>query len=140
MSSPLRNVWVALDHVQLAIPPDSEAACREFYIGVLGLSEVEKPASLAKRGGLWLRTRNLEIHLGVDSDFHPARKAHPAIVATDATAVANHLSEKGIEVTWDENLPDRRRFYIYDNVGNRLEVVQATELEISIGYVPKKDT
>ena len=88
MSSPLKDVWVALDHVQLAIPPDSEAACREFYVGILGMAEVEKPANLAKRGGLWLRTRNVQIHLGVDADFHPARKAHPAIVASDVTAIA----------------------------------------------------
>jgi len=139
MSSPLKDVWVALDHVQLAIPPDSEAACREFYVGILGMAEVEKPANLAKRGGLWLRTRNVQIHLGVDADFHPARKAHPAIVASDVTAVATHLSAKGIEVVWDESLSDRKRFYVYDNVGNRLEIVQAIELEISIGHVLKKD-
>jgi catechol 2,3-dioxygenase-like lactoylglutathione lyase family enzyme len=130
MAFPLNDVWIALDHVQLAIPPGSEAACREFYVGILGMTEINKPAKLAKRGGLWLRTANLEIHLGVEIDFRPARKAHPTIVATDVMAVANHLAAYGIEIAWDDNLPDRKRFYFHDNVGNRMEIVQGTDLEI----------
>ena len=116
MTSPLNDVWIALDHVQLAIPPGSEDECRDFYIKILGMTETEKPAKLAKRGGLWLRTANVEIHLGVDSIFRPARKAHPAIVVSDIITVANHLSANNIDIAWDENIPGRRRFYVQDNV------------------------
>jgi hypothetical protein len=137
MTSPLNDVWIALDHVQLAIPPGSEDACRDFYIKILGMTETEKPAKLAKRGGLWLRTANLEIHLGVDSDFRPARKAHPAIVVSDIITVANHLSANNIDIAWDENIPGRKRFYVHDNVENRIEIVQATEAEKSSGMVRK---
>ena len=75
--------------------------------------------------------------MGVETDFRPARKAHPAILVTDVIAVADHLSAHGIEIAWDDKLPDRKRFYIHDNVGNRLEIVQGTDLEISSGVVRK---
>ena len=110
-----------LHHVQLAIPAGSEEECRHFYVTVLGLTEVAKPPALAARGGLWVRADRLELHLGVEADFRPARKAHPGILVGDLDALAERLTGHGIEVSWDGDFPGHRRFYAFDNVGNRLE-------------------
>jgi catechol 2,3-dioxygenase-like lactoylglutathione lyase family enzyme len=112
-----------LEHVQLAIPRGSEDACRQFYVGILGLTEVPKPPALAVRGGMWLRADGVEIHLGVEDDFRPAKKAHPAFVVTNFDALVTRFSASGIEIRWDESIPDLRRFHVSDNVGNRLEFI-----------------
>lgn len=114
-----------LDHVQLAIPPGAEEPCRRFYIDLLGLEEVQKPPSLAVRGGLWLRSGGVQVHLGVEKDFRPARKAHPAFTADDLDALAATLADAGHEPDWDDALPGIRRFYVADPCGNRLEFLAA---------------
>lgn len=114
----------ALHHVQLAIPAGAEEECRAFYTGVLGMTEVAKPPVLAARGGLWVRADALEIHLGVESDFRPARKAHPGIRVNDLDALAERLSVHGHRVEWDETFPGHRRFYSADPCGNRLEFLE----------------
>jgi catechol 2,3-dioxygenase-like lactoylglutathione lyase family enzyme len=124
MNDPRSPFSYELHHVQLAIPPGSEDQCRAFYVGVLGMVEVEKPPVLAARGGLWLRADALEIHLGVEQDFRPARKAHPGIRVQDLDGLAKRLAENDVEVTWDDNFPGHRRFYACDNLGNRLEFLQ----------------
>ena len=94
-----------LHHVQLALPPGGEEECRDFYIRVLGLTEVQKPANLAARGGLWfLATPFVEIHLGVEEAFTPARKAHPGIVVGDLDALAARLSEHDRTIEWGRQL------------------------------------
>ena len=113
-----------LHHVQLALPPGGEDECRDFYVRVLGLTEVQKPANLATRGGLWVRADNLELHLGVEEAFTPARKAHPGIVVGDLDALAARLGGHDWTIEWDDNFPGMRRFYTHDNVGNRLEFLQ----------------
>jgi catechol 2,3-dioxygenase-like lactoylglutathione lyase family enzyme len=116
---------LGLHHVLLAIPRGSEDACREFYVGVLGMGELVKPPALAARGGLWVRGDGLELHLGVEEDFRPARKAHPGIRVADLDALAEHLQRHGVEVVWDRELfPGHRRVYAADPVGNRLEFLQ----------------
>jgi catechol 2,3-dioxygenase-like lactoylglutathione lyase family enzyme len=107
---------VHLDHVQLAAPPGCEAEARRFFGELLGMREVEKPPSLAARGGVWFE----HVHVGVEEDFRPARKAHPAFVVADLDALAATLGE----VTWDGELPGLRRFYAHDPWGNRLEFLQ----------------
>ncbi len=113
-----RSPGYALHHVQLAIPAGIEDACRAFYVGILGMVEVDKPPGLAGSGGLWLRTGSLEIHLGVEDDFRPARKAHPGIMVDDIDLVAERLAAAGVTVTWDDRLPGHRRFYCPDAAGN----------------------
>ena len=114
-----------LHHVLLAIPAGSEDALRAFYVGVLGMAEVAKPPELAARGGLWVRADGLELHLGVEADFRPARKAHPGIRVADLDGLAAHLASHGVEVDWDRTLfPGHRRCYAADPVGNRLEFIQ----------------
>ncbi|WP_084963703.1 glyoxalase [Thermoactinospora rubra] len=114
----------SLHHVQLAIPAGSEDECRAFYVGLLGMAEIAKPPVLAARGGLWVRADSLEIHLGVEEDFRPARKAHPGIRVDGLDELAKHLEDNGVKVVWDDNFPGHRRFYAHDNVGNRLEFIQ----------------
>lgn len=112
---------LAIHHVQLAMPPGSEDTCREFYVGVLGMTEIRKPPVLAARGGLWVRADRLEIHLGVEEDFRPARKAHPGILTEDLDGLAQRLTDHGSQVLWDDNFPGHRRFFTFDVLGNRLE-------------------
>ncbi|GGT22953.1 glyoxalase [Streptomyces kurssanovii] len=113
-----------LHHVQLAVPPGSEDLCRRFWGDVLGMTELEKPPVLAARGGCWFRGGGLEVHLGVEQDFAPARKAHPGILVRSLRALAERLEECGHEVTWDGEFPGHDRFYAHDNVGNRLEFME----------------
>ncbi|MEV0676459.1 VOC family protein [Actinosynnema sp. NPDC050436] len=112
---------LGLHHVQLAIPPGGEDRARAFYVGVLGMTEVPKPPALAARGGLWVRADRLEVHLGVEDDFRPARKAHPGITTTDLDGLAARIADAGVEVRWDGDFPGFRRCYVSDVFGNRLE-------------------
>ena len=114
-----------LDHLQLAIPPGGEPACRAFYVGVLGFREAPKPAPLAARGGLWLVSGDLRLHLGVEDDFRPAAKAHPAFRRPDLDAVADKLRTAGCPVTPDATLTGVRRLYTTDPCGNRIELVES---------------
>lgn len=113
-----------LHHVQLAIPPGSEPECRRFYAGVLGWRELKKPALLKARGGVWFATGGGELHLGVEDDFRPARKAHPAFAVTDLDGLAERLRMAGAPVAFDEAIPGLRRFYTADPVGNRIEFLE----------------
>lgn len=117
----------SLHHVQVAIPPGGEAASRAFYVGVLGMTEIQKPPVLAARGGLWVRADGVEIHVGVEEGFQPARKAHPGIRVTALDELADRLTAKGVEVRWDGDFPGHRRFYANDPHGNRLEFIQRDE-------------
>lgn len=114
----------ALDHVQLAAPPGSEDTLRAFYTGVLGMTEIPKPPALAARGGCWFQAGSVQLHLGVEDDFRPARKAHPGLRVRDIEAYAARLAARGTQVTWDDNLPGHHRFYAEDPVGNRLEFLE----------------
>lgn len=117
----------SLHHVQVAVPPGGEDDSRAFYVGVLGMTELEKPPVLAARGGLWVRADGVEIHIGVEEEFRPARKAHPGIRVTALDALAQRLSDAGVDVVWDGNFPGHRRFYAADPHGNRLEFIQRDE-------------
>ena len=115
---------LGLDHVQLAMPPGQEKSARQFYAGVLGLTELPKPANLAARGGAWFEGGRLKLHLGVEADFHPARKAHPALLVENLDALAAHLESSGVSVIPDELLEGYRRIYVSDPFGNRLELIE----------------
>ncbi|MZD04684.1 glyoxalase [Streptomyces sp. SID5785] len=116
--------FVGLHHVQLAIPAGGEERCREFWGGVLGMAELTKPPVLAARGGCWFRGGGLEVHLGVERDFAPARKAHPGILVRSLRALAARLEAGGHKVTWDDTFPGHDRFYAADPFGNRLEFLE----------------
>ncbi len=114
-----------IHHVQLAIPPGGEDRARDFYAGVLGLREIEKPAELAKRGGCWFRRGDLEIHLGIEDPFLPAQKAHPGIVVADLGELQRRLQQAGYTATGDSLLPGFSRIYTSDPFGNRIELLEA---------------
>ncbi|WP_406415568.1 VOC family protein [Streptomyces sp. NBC_01614] len=114
----------AVDHVQLAAPPGSEDGLRAYYAGVLGMTEIPKPPVLAARGGCWFQAGPVQLHLGIETDFRPAKKAHPGLRVTGIEAYAARLAARGAAVTWDDDLPGHRRFYSYDPVGNRLEFLE----------------
>jgi catechol 2,3-dioxygenase-like lactoylglutathione lyase family enzyme len=113
-----------LHHTQLAMPAGAEPAVRAFYRDILGMTELEKPPVLAARGGCWFRSGALELHLGVEQDFRPARKAHPGMLVSDIDALAARLTANGVDVEWDDEFPGHRRCYAHDPLGNRLEFLQ----------------
>ena len=115
---------IGLDHVQLAMPAGREAEARAFYEGLLGLPEVPKPPLLAARGGCWFGRGAVQVHLGVDKEFRPARKAHPAFVVDDIAALRRSLEASGFSLAFDEALPGYDRFYVDDPFGNRIEILQ----------------
>jgi catechol 2,3-dioxygenase-like lactoylglutathione lyase family enzyme len=123
-----------LHHVQVACPPGGEAAARRFYADALGLTEVDKPADLAARGGCWFRAYDgsgavtAELHVGVEDPFAPARKAHPAFVVDDLDAVASRLRAGGFEVDEGQRttFPGHLRLHAFDGHGNRVEVLERT--------------
>jgi catechol 2,3-dioxygenase-like lactoylglutathione lyase family enzyme len=114
----------SLDHVQLAMPAGREPEARAFYQGALGIPEVKKPPNLAKRGGCWFERGALKIHLGVEDDFRPARKAHPALIVEDLASLAADLGKAGFPVRTDEPLAGYTRVYVDDPFGNRIELME----------------
>ena len=115
---------LAIEHVQLAMPPGREGEARAFYAGLLGIPEVPKPPELAKRGGAWFENGAVKIHLGVESEFRPARKAHPALLVRDLRGLVLRLREAGVDVVDDEPLPGYDRVFTTDPFGNRLELLE----------------
>lgn len=114
---------LTLDHIQLAIPEGGEEQARAFWSGKLGLIEIEKPQPLQARGGCWFKLGRQELHLGVETPFAPAKKAHPGFLTADIEALADTIGA----VTWDETLTDRRRFFCTDPFGNRLEFISFSD-------------
>ncbi|MET9898014.1 VOC family protein [Streptomyces sp. NPDC006446] len=114
----------AVDHVQLAAPPGSEDRLRAYYTDALGMTEMPKPPVLAARGGCWFRAGAVQLHLGTETGFRPAKKAHPGLRVTGIDAFAARIASTGAPVIWDDALPGHRRFYSEDPVGNRLEFLE----------------
>jgi len=119
---------LGVDHVQVAAPPGCESAARAFFGGLLGLPEIEKPDTLRGRGGVWfaLGSADQQLHVGVEADFAPARKAHPAFRVADLDSLRARLENGGVPLTNDALVPGVRRFFVSDPWGNRLEFVEAT--------------
>ena len=113
-----------LDHLQIAMPGGEEAAARHFYGELLGLREIRKPEVLAGRGGCWFEGQGIQIHLGVEAEFQPAKKAHPAFLVKDLEALRTRLEAANVRVTPDDTLPEVRRVYAADPFGNRIEFIQ----------------
>ena len=74
--------------------------------GPLGFERLPKPEPLAARGGCWFApTGRRRVHLGVEEDFRPARKAHPALVVRDLPALEAVLRAAGVEVRPNPDAP-----------------------------------
>ena len=115
---------VGVDHVQLAMPAGREAEARAFYTGLLGIPEISKPPALAARGGAWFESGRLKIHLGVDRDFRPARKAHAGLLVRGLGELIEQLRGAGYPIVEDEPLAGYHRVYVNDPFGNRLELME----------------
>ena len=115
---------IRIEHVQLAMPAGGEADAIAFYEGVLQINHVPKPPHLAARGGCWFERDSLKVHLGVDADFRPATKAHPAFIVEDLPALVVRLREAGCRVVDDEPLDGFDRVYADDPFGNRIELME----------------
>lgn len=114
----------AIDHVQLAMPAGGEELAAAFYEAVLGLPRVAKPAHLAARGGCWFEAGDVRIHLGVEADFRPAKKAHPALIVEALDQLTAGLEDAGYPVRTDEPLEGFQRVYVDDPFGNRIELME----------------
>lgn len=115
--------FLAFDHVQLAMPKGEEVKARAFYRDLLGMRELAKPERLAGRGGAWFRSGNVELHLGVEDQFHPAKKAHVAISVSGCVQFKEKLSAHGHVVREDDSIAGRSRFFTDDCFGNRIEFI-----------------
>ncbi len=112
------------DHIQIAAPEGCEPAAREFYGSILGMKEVEKPPVLRDRGGCWFQCGAQKFHVGVERNFRPAKKAHPAFAVNDLDGLRKILIARDVAIVDDDSLPDERRFYAEDPWGNRLEFIE----------------
>jgi catechol 2,3-dioxygenase-like lactoylglutathione lyase family enzyme len=117
-------VLKAIDHVQIAIPVGGEAQARPFYGDLLGLTEIAKPAELAKRGGAWFEAPGVKVHLGVEQDFRANVKAHVAFVVDDVAAITARAAAAGYETKTNDEIDGVERVFIYDPFGNRLEFLR----------------
>ncbi len=116
---------LSIDHVQIAMPAGGEEKARAFYIDILGFREIPKPLELARRGGAWFQSGNVQLHLGVEDGFHPARKAHPAFIVEEIEAVLEKVQLAGYETdTSQPPLDGYKRAHIFDPFGNRIELMQ----------------
>jgi catechol 2,3-dioxygenase-like lactoylglutathione lyase family enzyme len=113
-----------IEHVQLAMPAGGEDRARAFYRDLLGIAETPKPANLAKRGGCWFERGDLKIHLGVEADFRPARKAHVALLIAELSLLEDKLKAAGYALKEDEPLDGYHRIYVDDPFGNRIELME----------------
>jgi catechol 2,3-dioxygenase-like lactoylglutathione lyase family enzyme len=114
---------VGLDHVQLAIPEGGEDEARRFFGGLLGMTEVPKPANLSASGS-WFTGGAVALHIGIDPDFRPARKAHPALLVDDLAALREALAAAGYPIREDKPVEGYARFFTEDPFGNRIELME----------------
>ena len=117
--------FTAIEHVQLSMPAGGEDTARRFYRDLLGMVELAKPEELAKRGGCWFASGSVQVHLGVETEFRPAKKAHPALRCADYDALTARLRAAGAEIRDDASIPGVRRCHVSDPFGNRIELIAA---------------
>lgn len=108
-------------------PAGGEDAARQFYGGLIGLPELAKPPNLARRGGVWFQAGARQLHLGVEANFRPAIKAHPAFRVRDLAALRREFADHGHIPQDDEPLAGYDRFYVSDPFGNRLEFLEPSD-------------
>jgi catechol-2,3-dioxygenase len=126
---------IALDHVQLAMPAGAEEEAEAFYADLLGFTRLPKPEPMASRGGCWFSSGSAAVHLGVDADFRPAKKAHPALVVRDLAALVASLESAGVEVRPNGDQPAGAGCYVDDPFGNRIELIDAGSSSSAVSFL-----
>jgi catechol 2,3-dioxygenase-like lactoylglutathione lyase family enzyme len=120
---------LVIDHIQLAMPAGEEEKARAFYGSILGMTEIPKPPELAKRGGAWFQIGNVILHLGVEADFRPARKAHPALIVDDLEAFLQVCQANGLETDISQPpLKGYKRAHVFDPFGNHIELMEMIDV------------
>ena len=118
---------LSIDHVQIAMPAGEEDKARLFYVEQLGFTEIPKPPELAKRGGAWFQAGSVQLHPGVEVEFRPARKAHPAFIVQDLDALIANVQSAGYETDASQPALDGyKRAHVFDPFGNRIELMEKT--------------
>ena len=111
----------------MPVGSDAEREAQAFFVDLLGFHEVPKPPELAKRGGVWFESDSVKLHIGVEADFRPARKAHPAFVVDGLDELLAKIQQAGFETdTTQPPLDGYKRAHIFDPFGNRIELMEAT--------------
>ena len=123
-----------IDHIQLAMPKGGENRARAFFTDILGMKELPKPVSLMGRGGVWFACGPQELHVGVEDGFRPAKKAHPAFLVGDISALEAHLRGQGVQITHQPPLPGARRIFVEDPFGNRIELIERPDISNPKGF------
>ena len=119
---------LGIDHVQIAMPAGGDEKAWGFFINLLGFHEISKPPELAKRGGVWFEAGTVQLHLGVDEDFHPARKAHPAFIVDNLDGMISKVLSAGFEIdAIQPALDGYKRAHVFDPFGNRIELMEKNE-------------
>lgn len=116
--------FTGIDHVQIAAPKGSEDEARNFFIDVIGMKEIPKPSNLAKKGGVWFKCGNHQLHIGIQEDFFPAKKAHPAFHVENIEDLRNKIQKSGFVTDPGDTLEGANRFYVNDPFGNRIEFIK----------------
>ena len=119
----MKIAFKRLDHVQICVPPGSEDEAREFYVGVLGLAEIEKPEALRGRGGMWFEIADVELHVGIE-DAQSSVKRHPAFEVENLSEVRSYLERRGVPTREEPTVPGVSRFSFFDPFGNRFELLE----------------
>lgn len=118
----------SIDHIQIAMPKGEEETARAFYIGLLGFTEIPKPPELAARGGAWFQAGSVQLHLGIEADFRPARKAHPAFLVNNLDEMITKIQMSEYETdTSQPPLDGYKRAHVFDPFGNRIELMEKPE-------------
>lgn len=117
----MNRFLTGIDHIQIAAPPGSEDAARRFYGELLGMEEIPKPDNLKARGGCWFRCGLHEVHIGIQQDFMPAKKAHPGFTVDALEQLQSRISEAGYLINEEQPIDGRSRFFTHDPFENRIE-------------------
>lgn len=121
----MRIKFNRLDHVQVCIPRGAETQAREFYGGLLGLEEIEKPEAVRKNGGMWYSVADVQLHVGVEDSVAPSKR-HPAFEVENVEGVRVFLEQSGVRTKDEESIPGMLRFSFFDPFGNRIELLEKT--------------
>jgi catechol 2,3-dioxygenase-like lactoylglutathione lyase family enzyme len=112
-----------LDHVQICIPKGKEKEARDFYSGVLGLTEIAKPAPLIPNGGIWYQMADIQLHIGTENEINTSKR-HPAFEVSDLDKAKQHLTRHGVSLKEEIQIPGQKRFSFFDPFNNRIELLQ----------------